>query len=356
LTTSERIRKLRDKLQAKELDALLVSKAENRRYLSGLWTSAGVLLISSNKAVFATDFRYAEQARGECPDFEVVQTKGRLAEWLPGLVSDMGIKKAGFEAGDITVAIYGEMSKALEGDQNSFRLMPTDGLVEELRAVKDKDELAHLTKAAELVDLALSHVASEIKPGVTEKEAAWAIERFLKERGSEEAPFHVIVASGPNSAFPHATPTDRQIQPGEPIVIDFGARVNGYCSDITRTRCLGDQPATFTKIYDLVLGAQLTALATLKAGMTGEQADRLARTVIDQGGYSDAFGHGLGHGVGLEAHEKPRLGYQSADVLADNMVFTVEPGVYIPGWGGVRVEDMVLLDNGQARVLTKSRK
>ena len=234
--------------------------------------------------------------------------------------------------------------------------MPTEGLVESLRAVKDEEELVHLSRAAELADSAIAHIKSRVQPGMTEKDAAWEIERFLRENGSEELPFHVIVASGPNSALPHATPTERRIQTDEPIIADLGARIGGYCSDLTRTLCIGSQDTTFAKVYDLVLGAQLTALATLNTGMNGEQADSLARTVIEQAGYQDYFGHGLGHGVGLASHESPRLGYKSEDILNDDMVFTVEPGIYLPGWGGVRIEDMVMFEHGQAKVLTKSEK
>jgi Xaa-Pro aminopeptidase len=356
LNTAARIQQLREKIQERELDAVLVSQAENRRYLSGLSTSAGSLIISPGKALFAADFRYAEQASIECPDFEVIQIKGEISEWLPGLLSDLGTEKLGFEAGAITFATYSKLSKELDRDKKGFQLLPTEGLVESLRALKDEEELVHLSRAAELADSAIEHIKSRMQPGMTEKDTAWEIERFLRENGSEELPFHVIVASGPNSAFPHANPTQRPIQASEPIIIDIGARIGGYCSDLTRTLCIESQDPTFTKIYDLVLGAQLTALATLNTGMNGEQADSLARTVIEQAGYQDSFGHGLGHGVGLAPHESPRLGYKSEDILNDNMVFTVEPGIYLPGWGGVRIEDMVTFEHGQARVLTISEK
>jgi Xaa-Pro aminopeptidase len=356
LNTAARIQQLRERIQERELDGILVSQAENRRYLSGLSTSAGSLIISPEKALFAADFRYAEQASIECPDFEVVQIKGEISEWLPGLLPELGIKKLGFEANVISFAAHSKLSKALDRDKKGFQLVPTEGLVESLRAVKDEEELVHLSRAAELADSAIAHFKSRMQPGMTEKDAAWEIERFLRENGREELPFHVIVASGPNSALPHATPTERRIQADEPIIADLGARIGGYCSDLTRTLCIGSQDTTFTKIYDLVLGAQLTALATLNTGMNGEQADSLARTVIEQAGYRDSFGHGLGHGVGLAPHENPRLGYKSEDILADNMVFTVEPGIYLPRWGGVRIEDMVMFEHGQAKVLTKSEK
>jgi Xaa-Pro aminopeptidase len=189
-----------------------------------------------------------------------------------------------------------------------------------------------------------------------EKEVAWEIERFLREKGSEPVPFDIIVASGPNAALPHAKPTERTISPGEPIMVDLGARVEGYSSDLSRTLYLGSREGDFAKIYDLVLQAQLFAITNLETGMTGEQVDNLARTVIRQEGYEDAFVHGLGHGIGLATHEQPRLGPKATGVIAESMVFTIEPGIYLSGWGGVRIEDMVMVEKGKAKTLTKFRK
>jgi Xaa-Pro aminopeptidase len=191
---------------------------------------------------------------------------------------------------------------------------------------------------------------------MTEKEVAWEIEKNLRQKGSEGVPFEIIVASGPNSALPHARPTDKTICPGEPVVIDMGARINGYCSDLSRTLFLGRANETFQEIYNIVLQAQTAAIEGTKSEMLASQADQLARSVIQQAGYGDAFGHGLGHGVGLAVHESPRLGLSSSDSLVDGMVFTIEPGIYLAGQGGVRIEDMVVLENGKARVLTKATK
>jgi Xaa-Pro aminopeptidase len=191
---------------------------------------------------------------------------------------------------------------------------------------------------------------------MTELEAGWEIERFMREHGSQPVPFEVIVQSGPNSALPHARPSERKIGQGEPIVIDIGAKVGGYASDLTRTLCLGTPDDRFKRVYDIVLGAQLAAEALVKEGMSGEVADSMARTIIQEAGHGDAFGHSLGHGVGLAVHENPRLGPNSTDVLANGMVFSIEPGIYIPGWGGVRIEDLVTLDKGQIRVLSKAPK
>jgi Xaa-Pro aminopeptidase len=353
---TDRLGKLRSQLAPKGFDAIIISQAENRRYLSGFTGSAGFLLISQQRAILATDFRYVEQAQSQAPDFDIIKIQGEIAKWFPRLSSELDAHKLGFEGKDISFSLYKELTKATGEGRKEISLVPTDGLVESLRAVKDKEELKLIEKAAVLADAVLTEILPQVKPGISEKELAWEIESFLRRNGSEPVPFELIVASGPNSALPHARPTDKIIRGSEPVVIDIGAKVEGYTSDITRTICLGEGDSNFHRIYDIVLGAQLTAMTTLQIGMTGEQVDRLARTVIEQAGYKDAFGHGLGHGVGLATHEEPRLGSNSTDILAEGMVFTIEPGIYISGWGGVRIEDMVVLEEGKVRPLTKARK
>jgi Xaa-Pro aminopeptidase len=235
-------------------------------------------------------------------------------------------------------------------------LVPLDGLVESLRIIKESEEIEFIAKAAEIVDNAFQHIEDIIRIGMSEKEVAWEVEKFMRENGSQKIPFDIIVASGPNSALPHAKPSQRTIQSGEPVLLDIGARIEGYCSDLSRTICLGNPDDIFKKVYDIVLGAQLAALAIIKDGMTGEQVDSLARTVIKQADYGEAFGHALGHGVGLAAHELPRLGPGSTELINANMVFTVEPGVYLPGWGGVRIEDLVVMEDSKVRVISRARK
>ena len=347
-----RLEKLRQKLEENGLDAILVSQAENRRYLSGFTGSAGFLLVAEKSAILATDFRYTEQAQEQATDFEVVRIEGDLQKWFPDLISSLRVKRVGFEANDIPVSTHQRLA-ATEGEKE---LVPTEDVVESLRAIKDEAELTFITRAVELTDAVFEEVVPVIRPGMTEKEVAWEIERSLREKGSESVPFDLIVASGPNSALPHARPTDRAIAIGEPVVIDIGARFEGYASDLSRTIFLGNEDKTFARMYDLVLGAQLTAIATIEAGMSGEQVDALARTVIEQGGYGEAFGHGLGHGIGLAPHELPRLGRGSSTILSDGMVFTIEPGIYVKGWGGVRIEDVIVLEEGKARVISKARK
>ncbi|MEE8174000.1 MAG: aminopeptidase P family protein [Dehalococcoidia bacterium] len=354
---SRRLEKLRHKLAESELDGIFISQPESRRYLSGFTGSAGFLLISQESAILATDFRYLEQAQGEAPDFQVVSLKNEPAEWFPQLASEIRAKRLGFEAGHLSFAVYRQLTETVNKmSQNQLQFLPAEGLVEELRAVKEEAELELIAEAVKLADAAFEHVLAIIRPGMREREVAWELEKFLREAGSEPVTFQPIVASGPNSALPHATASERPLAVGEPVVIDIGARVGGYSSDLSRTLCLGQADRTFTRIYDVVLGAQLTALATIEAGLSGDQADQLARTVIEQAGYGDAFGHGLGHGVGLAVHEEPRLGPNSAGLLAEGMVFTIEPAIYLKGWGGVRLEDVVVMEDGRARVLSKATK
>jgi Xaa-Pro aminopeptidase len=222
--------------------------------------------------------------------------------------------------------------------------------------VKDEKELECLVKAAELADAAVQYIMREIKVGMKETEAAWEVEKFLHDNGSEIIPFDIIVASGSNSALPHARPTQRIIKAGEPVVIDLGARYGGYCSDLSRTICIGEQDEKYDQIYDIVLEAQQSSFGATRPGISAKQVDTAARSVIEHAGYGKAFGHGLGHGVGLEAHEEPHIGPNSSSILVKGMVFTIEPGIYIAGWGGVRIEDMVILEEDKPRWLTNAKK
>jgi Xaa-Pro aminopeptidase len=351
----ERLRKLRTFIAQKELDALLISQLENLRYLSG-FTGCGWLLISERNAILAVDFLYVEQAKLESPSFEITQIKQELHDWLLGLVFDLGWHKLGFEANTISYDNYHKLRQAIASKQVNLELVPTTGMIEQLRSIKEPQELMSIRKAVELADAVFEEAKAIIRPGLTEKEIAWEIEKSLRHKGSEGVPFEIIVASGPNSALPHARPRDKAICSDGPVLIDMGARIDGYCSDFSRTLFLGRANTTFQEIHGVVLEAQATAMEGVKSGMEASQADRLARRVIEQAGYGDAFGHGLGHGVGLTIHEFPRLGLNSFDLLADGMVFTMEPGIYIARQGGVRIEDMVVLENGKARVLTRAEK
>ena len=351
-----RLQNLRQGLAEREVDAIFISQPENRYYLSGFDGSSGFLLITLQNTILATDFRYIEQAKAQAPDYQIFQTTGDMEDWFPRLVAELNLKRLGFEAGHITFVMYRQLTDILDSCRALLGLVPVDGLVESLRAIKEPEEIELITKAVEITDNAFQHIEDRIDIGLSEKEMAWEIERFLRENGSETIPFDIIVASGPNSALPHAKPSSRVIHSGEPIVIDIGARFGGYSSDLSRTMCLGKTDDTFNKVYDTVLGAQLAALAMIKEGMTGDQVDSLARTVIEQAGYGEAFGHSLGHGIGLAPHEQPRLAPGSTELLTSGMVFTIEPGIYLAGWGGVRIEDVVVLEDGKARVLSTAKK
>jgi Xaa-Pro aminopeptidase len=356
LNSVGRTEKVRGQLLAHDLDGLLVSQPENRFYLSGFSGSAGYLLVTSKRAVIATDFRYVEQVGIQCPDYELFRIAGKIEEWFLRLVGEAHVKRLGFESENVTVALAQQMTTLLGKAGVGTEFVPVDGLVESIRIIKEPGELELMRRAVWISDQAIEHVVAWVRPGMTERNVAWEIERFMREHGSQAVPFDLIVASGPNSALPHAQPSEREIRSGEPIVMDIGARVGGYASDITRTICIGKPDATFRKIYDVVLGAQLGALALVREGMTGEAADNLARAIIKEAGHGDAFGHSLGHGVGLAVHESPRLGPNAADILKSGMVFSIEPGVYLPGWGGVRIEDLGVLENGKIQVLSRASK
>jgi Xaa-Pro aminopeptidase len=349
-----RLKRLRELLAQAQLDAVLISQPENRRYFSGFTGSTGWLLISADLALFATDFRYYEQVALECPDFELVKITNGLTDVLPTMIARAGAQTVGFEADSATYAAAQEWMAAT----SDCRWMPVKGWGMQLRAIKDASELATMRVAIALADDALAAVLPQIRPGMTEMEIAWRIESYMRTHGAEGVAFELIVAAGPNGARPHARAGQRPVQAGEPIVIDIGARVAGYCSDLTRTVCLGRpaDPERFWEVYNTVLRGQVAAEAALRPGMTGQAGDAVARELIAAAGYGDCFGHGLGHGVGLAVHEEPRLSRTNTAALPAGAVVTVEPGIYLPGWGGVRIEDMVLLTDNGVEVLTAAPK
>jgi Xaa-Pro aminopeptidase len=351
-----RIEKLRAGLGEKGLDGILISQPENRYYLSGFDGSAGFLIITQNRRILATDSRYTVQAKSQAPEYEILTITGDIGGWFPQLAAGLNINRLGFEGEHLTLSLYRRLYDILGKGKTGLKLIPVENMLESLRAVKEPEEIELISQAAEITDAAMAHIQGNIRLGMTEKEAAWEIEKFMREKGSQPVPFDVIVASGPNAALPHAQPSARAIQSGEPVVIDIGARVGGYASDLSRTICLGDPDETYKRVYDTVLGAQLGAMAMIKPGMSGGEADQLARIIIEEGGYGEAFGHGLGHGVGLAVHEKPRLGPNSPEELVDDMVFTIEPGIYIEGWGGVRIEDLVIMEQGKVRAISHAQK
>ena len=354
---NNRLEQVRGKLIADKLDALLISSAENRRYLSGFTGTAGYLVITQNQAMLYTDFRYIEQSAQQAPDFQVVRMTGGY-EWLPEFATEQGIRRIGFEASNLSYSIYKSFSDAFSKfkGKNELELLPTLNIVEPLRALKDANELALITEAVNIADGAFLDVSSTIEIGETERSIAWRLEQAMRMKGAEAISFESIVAVGPNAALPHHRADDTPVIPGVPIVMDFGARYEGYCSDMTRTIYLGKPDKTFRTVYDTVLGAQLAATVAIQEGLTCHEADGIARSIIDSAGHGEQFGHSLGHGIGLAVHEEPRVGPKIDWPLKNNTVFTIEPGIYIPGWGGVRIEDTVVMENGTVRSLTQSHK
>ena len=353
----ERVEGLVSQFQENGLDGMLISAPENRRYLSGFSGSAGYLFITKTNAVLVTDSRYTEQAAKQSPEFDVKQVRGGWG-WLTDEMKSSGVKKLGFESQDMSVSAYNSLIEAIKGDSSlgDVSMIPAPGLVENQRIIKDKEELSTLQLAIDAADQAMDQVCPLITPGMTEREVAWKMEMAMRGFGADAISFDTIVAAGPNGAMAHHQPSDYVIKQSDPIVIDMGAKVGGYCSDLSRSIAVGEPDETFNKIYDTVLGAQLTAINTVQIGMTGEETDNLSRDVISEAGYGDNFGHSLGHGVGLAIHENPHVGPRSPDVLELNTVFTVEPGIYLSGWGGIRIEDIVILSENGAVPMSKARK
>ena len=363
MSSSVRLSRLRASLEANALDGLLISQPESRFYLSGYAghdlpprDSAGYLLITSAKALLLTDPRTSEQAEQEAPEFEVVtySSGNRGPASVAETAGKLGIGRLGFESIHLPYAIWDE----IRGDlSSSVSFEPFRGLVDELRIIKDAEELACLQDAIDILDRCLADVLSRLQPGMTEREVARMVESYLLEH-ADGSSFPPIVASGPSASVPHAVPSLRRIQEGEVLKIDIGARASGYCSDMTRTVCLGSPAdSRLEQLHAIVLEAQETVEKQLRPGMTGREADTLARDVITRAGYGQSFSHGLGHGIGLEVHEPPWLSQSRGDEpLRPGMVFSVEPGIYLPGWGGVRIEDLVVLEDSGARVLCHSPK
>lgn len=349
---TERLSRLRSFFSREKIDALLVSCAPNVRYLSGFRGFDAHLLIGEDWHYLITDFRYAEQAAEEAGDFEIKLRSDSLAELLGRLLVNRSGGSLGFEPHSLTFEQYHRLRKELKG----VKLISTKGLVERLRVIKEETEIDLIARAAKLGDRSFQHILSFIKPGVSEWEVALEIEYFMRKNGSGSMGFEVIVASGPNSARPHAHTSRKKLKTGEFVKLDFGAVVDGYHSDMTRTVVLGKATEEQRRIYTAVLDTQKVVLSHLKVGLPAVKVDKLARDFLEQKGLADKFGHNLGHGVGLKIHEAPTLGKQSKEKLQAGMVFSIEPGVYLSGFGGVRIEDLVVLRQDGPQVLTKSPK
>ncbi|PLS15293.1 Xaa-Pro dipeptidase [Bacillus sp. M6-12] len=347
----EKLEKLRSVLEKYDIDGLLITSTYNRRHIANFTGSAGVVLISASEAKFITDFRYVEQAAKQALGFEIVQHKASIIEEVAQQAKSMGMSRLGFEQEHMTFSTFKAYEEAFDGE-----LVPTSGAVEKLRLIKTPSEIKILKDAAEIADAAFKHIVSYIRPGLTELEVSNELEFFMRKQGATSSSFDIIVASGHRSALPHGVASDKIIEAGDFVTLDYGAYYNGYVSDITRTLAVGEPSEELKKIYDIVLEAQLRGMAGIKPGMTGREADALTRNLIEEKGYGQYFGHSTGHGIGLEVHEGPALSVKSDTILEPGMVVTVEPGIYIPGVGGVRIEDDTLITDSGNESLTHSTK
>ncbi len=345
-----KIYQLKDYMKKKGIDGVISYKPENRRYLSGFTGTSGYVLITNKGQYFITDFRYVQQASSQCKGFEIIKHTNNKT--IFDIINDYEIKKLGFEEDYITYSAYNEFKEKLSNTE----LIPLKGIIEDLRMIKTHEELEAIKKAANIADKAFEHILTKIKPGISEKEISLELEFFMKKKGAKGNSFEFIVASGKRSSLPHGVASDKIIEDGDFVTLDFGCIYNGYCSDMTRTVVVGNASPKQREIYDIVLKAQEEALKHIKAGATGIQVDKIARDIIDNEGYGEYFGHGLGHGVGLEVHEAPRLSPKGKDILRPNMVVTNEPGIYIPDFGGVRIEDLVVVKEDGPDILSKSPK
>lgn len=347
----ERLNKLRENFAQNGIDGLLITSEFNRRYLTNFTGTAGIAIISENEAVFITDFRYVEQAKKQANDYQIVKHTGAIFEEVANQVKKLGITKLGFEQDHLTFAEYKIYEEAIAG-----QLIPVSGMIEKLRLIKTEAEIKIIKDAAKIADAAFTHILNFIQQGMKELDVANELEFFMRKAGATSSSFDIIVASGVRSALPHGVASEKLIDKGDFITLDFGAYYQGYVSDITRTISVGEPDEQLKEIYQIVLEAQMRGMAGIKPGMSGKEADALTRDYITQMGYGDNFGHSTGHGIGLEVHEGPGLSMRSTTILEPGMVVTVEPGIYVAGLGGVRIEDDILITNSHNEALTHSPK
>jgi Xaa-Pro aminopeptidase len=346
-----RLGTLRAEMERRNLAWVFVSNVFNVRYLSGFSGSTAGLVVGPEVASLITDFRYEEQAAKEAyPGVKVVIDKRDVLAATCEMLSTVD-GKVGFEGQTLAYTAFEKLAGAVRAE-----LLPTQGLVEGQRKIKDQNEIASMYKAAQAADAVFGQIRSEIEPGMSETGLAARIDFLLRQKSTDVPPFKTIVASGERASLPHAQPTDKKLARGDLLTMDFGGSIDGYCSDLTRTVVIGKASAKQREVYQIVLDANLKALAGIKAGTKGNEADTLARQHIEARGYGERFGHSLGHGVGLEVHEEPRLSQKNTEPLESGMVATVEPGIYIPGWGGVRIEDLVVIEDQGCRLLSAAPK
>ncbi|MGX7203871.1 M24 family metallopeptidase [Enterococcus pingfangensis] len=347
----KRIEKLRALMKNEVIDAYLVTSPANLRYLTNFTGTAGLAFITLDKAFFITDFRYTEQANEQVEEMTIIQQQGDIVGEIIKLVEKEGISVLGFEDALMTYAEYSVFEEVIDAE-----LAPASGMIEKLREQKDTGEIAIIEKACAIADEGFEYILKMIRPGMTEIEVANQLDFFMRSLGASGTSFDTIVASGIRSALPHGVASEKMIQQGDMITLDFGCVYQGYVSDITRTFAIGDPGQQLKDIYQIVLAAQLKVIETAQAGVTGAQLDAVARDFITEAGYGEAFGHSTGHGIGMEIHEGPNISRSNKHPLSAGNVITDEPGIYLAGLGGVRIEDdLVILAEGN-RILTKAPK
>src|SRR5690625_4360636 len=341
--------KVHDLIKREKLDALLVMSPYNRRYLSQFTGSSGAVIITENEKYLISDFRYNTQAREEAEDFEFVLQQNGLIDFIIKFLKEKDLKTVGFEGAHVNFNTHRAFA-------DNFELVPLTNEVEKIRMFKTADELELIKKACEIADESYEYILKYVQPGMSEMQVKNELEGYMTKLGASGASFDTIVASGYRGAWPHGVASDKIIEVGDMVTLDFGAYYRGYASDITRSFGVGEVSGEMEKIYDIVLESQLKSLDDIKNGMTGSEADKVARDVISSYGYGDNFGHSLGHGFGLEVHEGPALAKSSETILEENMCITVEPGIYVDDLGGVRIEDDCLVTDKGLKKLTHSSK
>lgn len=346
-----KVERLQLYLQQENIDGFLISSAWNRRFISGFTGTAGTVLITQNTAYFITDFRYTKQASEQCTGFQIVQQKRHAFEEVANIVKRENLKKLAYEKAYTTVLTFETMQKKIP-----VEFLGIINCIEKMRMKKDAVEVQVIQEAAQIADEAFTYVLSHIKVGMTELEVSNMLDFKMRSLGASGTSFDTIVASGVRSALPHGVASEKVIEQGDMITLDFGAYYKGYCSDITRTFAIGTPDPKLVEIYHIVLEAQKRGVACLKPGMKAKEVDAVTRSYITEKGYGEYFGHSTGHGIGLEIHEGPTVSFTSDQILEPGMIITVEPGIYIPNLGGVRIEDDIHITEDGYKVLTKAKK
>lgn len=348
---NKRLEKLQNMLSQYDVDGYYISKPSNVTYITGFTGDDSVAIVTRDKAFFITDSRYTEQAKIEVDGFSIIDNNRDMYKAVGECINSSGIKTLGFESGYVTYEVYSTLK-----DTDKVQLKPLNNIIESFRSIKDEKEIKNIKQAQKIAEKAFDHILSVIKAGIKEIDIAAELEYYMRKEGADGTSFDTIVASGYRSALPHGKASEKIIENGEFVTIDFGCKYNGYCSDMTRTIVIGKATEEQRNIYNIVLNAQKHAIENLKANIKESEGDYLARSVIENEGYGEYFGHSLGHGVGLEIHEEPYMAKNKSGILKVKMVVTVEPGIYIPNFGGVRIEDMVVIKEDNVLDLTNSTK